>query len=231
MYHLSYIRYANIIKAYQVFDKAVDAFNQQQRPRHMLYLTCNPNSLNEPQSKVVFAYTDSLTAQILDEADVQKTKYLLLQRAVAHTVVQNYADAIDDLTTAIEIDPGLALAYWQRGVCEAMLNESNAPQGMEAKIKGASALHDLNRALELLPDDPYVHYDRGNLYFSQEDYAKAIEDYDAAIEANHNLPEAYFNRGLAHIHSGHQQQGIADLSKAGELGIYSAYGMIKKYAK
>ncbi|MBP5387563.1 MAG: tetratricopeptide repeat protein [Prevotella sp.] len=230
MYHLSYMRYANVVKAYQVFDKAVDAFNQRQQPRYTLYLTCNPSALNEQQSSVVFAYADTLAAQIQDEPDVQKTKYLLLQRAVAHTVVQNYGDAIDDLTTALGIDPNFALAYWQRGVCAAVVNEFNTTQGVEAKIKEANALYDLNKALELIPDDPYIHYDRGNLYFSQGDYAKAIEDYDAAINGNH-LPEAYYNRGLAHIHNGNLQQGIADLSKAGELGIYSAYGMIKKYSK
>ena len=161
---------------------------------------------------------------------MQKTKNLLLQRAVAHTVVQNFGDAVDDLTTAIAIDPDFALAYWQRGVCAAAINELSNTQGMEAKIKEANALYDLNKALELIPDDPYIHYDRGNLYFSQGEYAKAIEDYDIAIKANH-LPEAYYNRGLAYIHNGNQQQGIADLSKAGELGIYSAYGMIKKYSK
>ena len=180
---------------------------------------------------MVFALADTLTTLILDSRDVQQTKNLLLQRAVAHTVMQNYAEAIDDLNTIIGIDPDMALAYWQRGVCEAMMNEFNTSQGIDSKIKNASALFDLNRAIELEPGSAYARYDRGNLYFGQGDYEKAIADYTAAIESNHNVPEAYFNRGLAYIHSGERQKGIADLSKAGELGLYSAYSMLKKHAK
>ena len=231
MYHLSLMRYNNLVKSYQVFDREVDAFNQQRHPIHPIYLTCNPGALREEQTKAVFAYVDTLTEQILASHDVQHTKYKLLQRAVTHTVVQNYGEAIDDLTTCLTIDPQMMLAYWQRGVCEAMLNEFNLSQGTDSKIKYASALYDLNKAVELDPGNPYVLYDRGNLHYSQDDYAKAIEDYTAAIEANRNLAEAYFNRGLAYIHSNERQKGIADLSKAGELGLYSAYSMIKKHSK
>jgi len=230
MYHLSFSRYNNLIKSYQVFDREVDAFNQRQQPTHSIYLTCNPGALGEEQTKAVFAYTDTLSQQVLDTHDVQQSKSILLQRAVAHTVAQNYAEAIDDLTTCLDIDPNMMLAYWQRGVCEAMLNEFNSSQGVDSKIKSASALYDLNKAVELDPGNAYVLYDRGNIHFSQADYAKAIDDYTAAIASNRNLAEAYFNRGLAYIHSGEREKGIADLSKAGELGLYSAYSMIKKHS-
>ena len=161
----------------------MDAFNQQQHPKQPIYLTCNPGSLGEEQTKAVFAYTDTLTELVLGASDVQQSKQLLLQRAVAHTVVQNFGEAIDDFTTCLTIDPNMMLAYWQRGVCEAMLNEFNSTQGTDSKIKSASALYDLNKAVELDPGNAYLLYDRGNFHFSQDDYAKAIEDYTAAIEA------------------------------------------------
>ena len=41
--------------------------------------------------------------------------------------------------------------------------------------------------------------------------------------------DAYFNRGLTHIFLGNNKQGITDLSKAGELGIVSAYNIIKRF--
>ena len=44
----------------------------------------------------------------------------------------------------------------------------------------------------------------------------------------HLLAEAYFNRGLALIYMKREAEGIADLSKAGELGIYQAYSIIKQ---
>ena len=45
----------------------------------------------------------------------------------------------------------------------------------------------------------------------------------------HLLAEAWFNRGLAKIYATHVDEGIEDLSKAGELGLYQAYSVIKKY--
>ena len=51
------------------------------------------------------------------------------------------------------------------------------------------------------------------------------------IEIDPNIAEAYYNRGLARIHQEQLDEGIADLSKAGELGLYDAYSVIKKYRK
>ena len=231
MYHLSLMRYNNILKAYQLFDKSVERFNQKSKPLHVIYVNCNPSSLTVEQSRQAFALTDSLTALIWKSKKDEETKKLLLQRAVANTVVQNYGEAIDDLNTFVSIDPDDPLAFWQRGVCQAMTNEVSATKGIDFQIRSASAMTDFNRAIELDDQNAYVYYDRGNLYFAQADYAKAIEDYNRAIDLNKNLAEAYFNRGLALIHSDKRKEGIADLSKAGELGLYSAYSMIKKYSK
>ena len=60
------------------------------------------------------------------------------------------------------------------------------------------------------------------------DYRSAIADYTHAIAIDQRLAEAYFNRGLAYIHLGQRQEGISDLSKAGELGLYRAYSVIKQ---
>jgi hypothetical protein len=49
------------------------------------------------------------------------------------------------------------------------------------------------------------------------------------LEIDGNIPEAYYNRGLVYLHTNKTAEGVADLSKAGELGIYSAYSVIKKY--
>ena len=146
-------------------------------------------------------------------------------------MVQNFRDAIDDLTTCLDIDSTMALAYWQRGVCLSMAGELAAGQTMESQIKNAGALSDFNHALAFDPGNVYVLYDRANLYLAMGDYEKAIDDYTRCIESHHQLAEAYYNRGLARIKNGKKKEGIADLSKAGEQGLYSAYSMIKKYSK
>jgi tetratricopeptide (TPR) repeat protein len=230
MYHLSYIRYNNVLKAYQAFDADVEAFNQKQKPLHTVFVNCNPNSLDERMSKEMFELADALTKAILDSKDLQISKWLLLQRAIANTVVQNYGEAIDDLNTCLDIDPNMTLALWQRGVCSAMMNEFNASQGTDSKIKAVSARYDLDKAISLSPENAYIYFDRGNLYMAENEFDKAIEDYTKAIECNGNLAEAYYNRGLARIKADHVDEGISDLSKAGELGLYSAYAMIKKHS-
>jgi hypothetical protein len=63
----------------------------------------------------------------------------------------------------------------------------------------------------------------------KKDYARAIDDYTMAITLDANLAEAYYNRGLARIYSNNKSAGVADLSKAGELGLYNAYHLIKRY--
>jgi hypothetical protein len=49
------------------------------------------------------------------------------------------------------------------------------------------------------------------------------------VQLDANIPETYYNRGLVYIYMGKTAEGIAELSKAGELGLYDAYSVIKKY--
>ena len=58
---------------------------------------------------------------------------------------------------------------------------------------------------------------------------KALADYDKAISIDGRLAEAYYNRGMVRVFAGNVEQGVADLSKAGELGLVDAYVAIKKY--
>jgi len=231
MYVLSYMPYVNVVKSYQVFDHSLDAFNQQAHPRHTVYLTCNPKTLQEAQANVVFSLADSLSADIQATDDLEKSKNLLLQRAVTSLMTQNFTGAADDLTTCIGIDDKMVLAYWQRAVCVAMENEFSASQGMDSQLKNAGALADFNKALELDPDNAYILYDRGNLHMARGEYLLAIDDYTRSIGQNQNLAEAWFNRGLAYIHSGKKEEGLRDLSHAGELGLFGAYSMMKKFSK
>ena len=84
-------------------------------------------------------------------------------------------------------------------------------------------------ALQRSPQNAYLYYNRGNLYAQRHDYQRAIDDYTRALQIDERLAEAWFNRGLAKIYAKKISEGIEDLSKAGELGLYQAYSVIKKY--
>ena len=59
----------------------------------------------------------------------------------------------------------------------------------------------------------------------------AYEDYSRALTLAPYLAEAYYNRGLVQLLMKDTQKGVMDLSKAGELGIKEAYGILKRYQK
>lgn len=60
-------------------------------------------------------------------------------------------------------------------------------------------------------------------------YTLAIEAYSRALLLDARFSEAFYNRGLAYIMNGDYEKGVSDLSRAGELGLYTAYNLIKKY--
>ena len=125
----------------------------------------------------------------------------------------------------------MAMAYWQRAVCQWKQNEFNASQGDDVTLKSANVIDDLTQAIRFNSQCAYLYYNRGNVYASRKDYARAIDEYTRALDIDRNLAEAYYNRGLARLLSDKTDEGISDLSKAGELGLYMAYSVIKKYRK
>ena len=230
MYLLAYSKYNNVVKAYLAFDSSVDAFNQKGKPRHTIYLTCNPAQVDERTSKAYFALVDSLSADIDAERDMSIMRNLLFQRAVAHTSLQNLDDAVADLNTVLSIDSTMMLAYWQRGVCLSLMIPVVA-QGTDIRMMQERVIDNFNKAIRLAPQNAYLYYDRANIHALRGDYQQAIDDYTKAIEMNANLPEAFFNRGLAYGNMGDKEKAVRDLSTAGELGVYGAYNLIKQFSK
>ena len=228
MYGLTFVQPQNDIKTENAFENSVDAFNQQSGT-HTVYLSCEQRNLSEDRMKKTFAYIDSLSNQIEQTKITAKVAPLLLLRAIAYGSIQNFDNAIDDLSICLQIDSTSSLAYWQRAVCQAKINEFNASEGTNVDLKSANVLGDLSDAIALAPQNAYLYYNRGNLYAQRRDYQRAMADYSQALKLNQELAEAWFNRGLVKIYAKHVEEGIEDLSKAGELGLYQAYSVIKKY--
>ena len=95
----------------------------------------------------------------------------------------------------------------------------------------AHLLENLTQAINLAPANAYMHYNRGNAYVRCIEFQHAIEDYTRAIQLDPHLAEAYYNRGLARLALKQQDEAISDLSKAGELGLYDAYSVMKRYSE
>ena len=93
------------------------------------------------------------------------------------------------------------------------------------------AIDDMEAAAQILPDFPYLYFNLGNLYCLSKEHIKSIENYTKAIELYAYMGDAYFNRGLVLIYLKDKEKGCIDLSRAGELGVQDAYGVIKKYCE
>ena len=228
MYALTFIQPQNSVKVDTPFENSVDAFNQISGSR-TIFLSCDQETVGESRMKRTFEYIDSLSTIIDQAKTTAKVAPLLLLRAVAYASIQNFDNAIDDLSICLQIDSTSSLAYWQRAVCQAKINEFNASEGTNIDLKSANVLGDLSDAIALAPQNSYLYYNRGNLYALRGDYQRAIADYSQALILNQDLAEAWYNRGLSKIFAKHVEEGIEDLSKAGELGLYQAYSVIKKY--
>ena len=228
MYALTFIQPQNSVKVDTPFENSVDAFNQISGSR-TIFLSCDQETVGESRMKHTFEYIDSLSTIIDQAKTTAKVAPLLLLRAVAYASIQNFDNAIDDLSICLQIDSTSSLAYWQRAVCQAKINEFNASEGTNIDLKSANVLGDLSDAIALSPQNSYLYYNRGNLYALRGDYQRAIADYSQALILNQDLAEAWYNRGLSKIFAKHVEEGIEDLSKAGELGLYQAYSVIKKY--
>ena len=96
------------------------------------------------------------------------------------------------------------------------------------KLEYELVMRDYDYVIQLDPKFVYAYFNRGNLHCSQKNFDLAIQDYNDALLIYPEFAEAYFNRGLVYLYQGHTAKGIADLSKAGELGIVAAYNVIKR---
>jgi tetratricopeptide (TPR) repeat protein len=76
--------------------------------------------------------------------------------------------ALADLTASIELDPGYAAAYAERGLCHLDLGNH------------ALALADLNYAIQLDPHSGSARYSRGRVYLQTKNYAAALADFSSA---------------------------------------------------
>lgn len=194
--------------------------------------------------------TDALINYLFRNIDVVSGKiardpndfYSYFVRAIHYSLVQDFDNAIKDFSSAIQLKND-ALAYF----CRAELRKKQLEVSVanikteEDKNKATSlaidkmlsvdyemVLRDYDKAIELSAEFVFAHYNRANILIQLKDYNAAIAYYTNAIRINTNFAEAYFNRGLTYIYIGDTDRGIADLSKAGELGIYDAYNLIKK---
>ena len=121
----------------------------------------------------------------------------------------------------------------QAGTLNEARSDRNNRQLLENqyKFEAELILRDYDKVNELQPDFAFSYFNKANILASQQDFKSAIQFYSKSIEAEPEFAEAYYNRGLTYLFIGEDEKGLADLSKAGELGIYKVYNLIQRFGK
>lgn len=204
-----------------------------------LLLTNDERALSESEVTRHFSNIDVVSKTLAaNPGDVRAR----LERALDYYLVQDLGEAMRDLNAAVDAAPDSWILYFVRSAVRYKLleteqmNEENAGAGiLSGHTDGLLSIdfrlvkEDLDRVVELVPDFAHAYFNRANASAKLSDFKAAIVDYTEAISKDGRFAEAYFNRGLARVYTGNSEEGLADLSKAGELGLFQAYSLIKRF--
>ena len=237
------------------YNNTIEAFNDRNVLGWKLIATNQEASLNEFQINAHFESINELSSKI--EQDENNADYYF-GRGIDFMLVQDFAEAINNFDQVINFDPSYTLAYFNRAVVryrqiEYELSNTTQDEFSEAIniTLGANRntvqtsptvsqqqdnraymyemiIRDYTTVIQQDPSFTFAYFNRAYIRCLQRDYRAAIVDFNEAIRRNSDFAEAYFNRGLAQLSQGNATRGIADLSKAGELGIVEAYNIIKR---
>jgi tetratricopeptide (TPR) repeat protein len=128
-----------------------------------------------------------------------------LQRAEACRAREHWGEAIDHLTTAIRLDPTVAVAYFKRGNIQLRLGQPDA------------AIADYTEAIRLAPESAPYHNNRGRAHFEARHFDQATADFDEALRIDPGFAVAHFNRGLAREAMGNRDLAIDEFARCVEL--------------
>ena len=226
-------------KRFTFADKLISDYNKKQDLSLLLQVTYNEAPLDDFQARYHFESINNYSLQLNDDP-VNADIYFC--RGMDFMMLQDLTEAILDFDRAIDLNPNLAIACFNRAVIRykqvAINNYEQDKDVLDLSLNTIEkdnrtyqyelALKDYDAVIRLAPDFVYAYFNKGNIYCARKDFHSAIQEYNKAISKDSEFAEAYFNRGLAKLYLGDTQNGIADLSKAGELGIVYAYSIIKR---
>lgn len=223
------------------YSHAVDDLSASGQLPYRLRLTNQERPLERKQIDALFKDVERQTELIEKEPD-DPIHYFA--RGMDFLLLQDLASAERDFTEAIVAGPGLWTAWLCRFTVRSRTSEMHKAESdmdLQASIAGNGGgahnleyqliFNDITKVIDLEPEFPYAYYNRANLEASTGDYRAALADYNVAIGIDDTFAEAYYNRGIALIFLNRVDEGLQDLGKAGELGLYSAYNVMKRFSQ
>lgn len=255
---LTYFPGDTLVHRLRYFNMELDALNRKVHVNKVLEIANEEKELSRVEAAEVFAIIGEIT-QKLKEIPAEKAD-LLMVRAAYYSAVSNLNNAMEDYNAIIELQPDNYLAWFSRAVVRtkmvkmvqsledetptmqkplkttptgaAITSGSSISKDKERRILDYDLIiADLEKAIILKPDFEFAHYNLGMVYALMRDFNESVKHFSQAIVCNPEFAEAWFNRGLIRIYLEEEDLGTMDLSKAGELGVFDAYNVIKRYGE
>ncbi|MCZ7614778.1 MAG: tetratricopeptide repeat protein [Ignavibacteriaceae bacterium] len=128
-------------------------------------------------------------------------------------------NAIKDFSTAVKINSNNINAYKNRG--DEYYKTGNY----------ANAIADYSSSILIEPRNVSLYYSRAEAKLGMGEFLSAVVDYTYIISLDQNDATAYYNRGICYANINMKTNACEDFNRAGELGMFEAYGVIKEYCE
>ncbi len=141
-------------------------------------------------------------AKVVDGTDKELGAQAWFSVGYLHGKESRLQEAIDAFDKAIQLNPDLAEAYYNRGTVR---------NGLKLHEK---AIVDFDETIRRNPDLAEAFNNRGIAKNRLGQHEKAIADFDKAIRLKPDYADAYVNRGILRNGLGRRDDAIADLNEA-----------------
>lgn len=182
------------------------------------FLAAIEDSRDRQYNSALNHYDAAVSAEPADDIQKLYRAFYLMNRGVLRADMIEFISTIENNVQTLSMDDS--------GNTRARVKDQ-----VTVHYDYSEAIADLVEADGIVGNMPYILYNLANLYCLSSDFVKAIENYTEALAAYPYLGDAYFNRGLVQIYLKDKEKGCIDLSRAGELGVGDAYGVIKKFCE
>lgn len=166
------------------------------------------------------ALMDSAVARFTKPYTSEAAPYFY-ERAEMKVQMGKYRDAVLDYDAFYEAIGGRVTAafYVQR-------------QSAEVQCKMyQQAINDINKAVEMAPEDPSVWMEKGSVHVRVGQHAEAIEALNKTIQLDPKAAAAYRMLGYCQVQQKKNKEACANFAKAKELGDEVVESLMQKYCK
>lgn len=212
---------ANILYAQKKYDEAYQIFNEltntSLRNAEVFYSAAKCKEMLKDTTSML-ALLDS-TLNMFSKPYLKEAAPYLWARADARSNAGKYRDAISDMNEYEEL-------------MQATVNDNFYYVRHQTDIKGRlyqQALNDINRAIQMNPQETLYYAEKASLEIRVGKYDDAILTAQDCINLDANNSDGYLFLGLAQCLKGQKAEGIKNLQKAKELGDTQADALIEKY--